>query len=197
MRSTGSASSLSVQPFDAAVQGTQCAEERFIHRAAEPDGLVSMKGGTLTSNLSIDSERVRRGVKALARAYSYPFPGYRGLHWGGRALVLFCAAALWGAPGLLLYGYGLDEAVAGLLVVPLRPSMPALLLLALAAAYLVTTALLLASVVQRLASGRTIGTRVLIWAPAVPAILVSWWGMVATCFSLFFGLVTWCFPWML
>jgi hypothetical protein len=193
----GSASSSPVQPFDAAIQGTQCATERFMHRAAELYGLVSMKGGTLTSNLSIDSERDRRGFKALAWAYSCPFPGYRGLHWGGRALVLFCAAALWGAPGLLLYGYGLDEAVAGLLVVPLRPSMSALLLLAFATAYLVTTALLLASVVLRLASGRTIGTRVLICAPAVPAILVSWCSMLATCFLFFFALVTWCIPWML
>ena len=193
----GSASSSPVQPFDAAVLGTQCEAKRFMHRAAELDGLVSMKDGTLTPNLSIDSERDRQRFKALAWAYSYPFPGYRGFHWGARATVLSCAVALWCVPGLLLYRYGLDEAVAGLLVVPLRPSMPALLLLAFATAYLVTTALLLASAVQRIASGRAIGTKVLMWAPAVPAILVSWCSMVATSFMLFFGLVTWCFPWML
>jgi hypothetical protein len=155
-----------------------------------------MKDGTLTPYLSIDSERDRRGFTALAWVYSYLYPGYRGFHWCARALVLFCAVALWSAPSLLLYRYGLDEAVADLFVVPLRPSMPALLLLALATAYLMTTALLLASAVHRVASGRAIGQRVLIWAPAVPAILVSWCGMVATCFLLIFGLVTWCFPWM-
>jgi len=168
-----------------------------MHRAAELDGLVSMKDGTLAPNLSIDSERDRQGFKALAWAYCYLSPGYRGFHWGPRAMVLFCTAALWSAPALLLYRYGFDEAFAGLLVVPLRPSMPALLLLAFATAYLMTTALLLASAVQRAASGRAIGTRVLIWAPAVPAILVSWCSMVATSFLFFFGLVTWCFPWML
>jgi hypothetical protein len=171
--------------------------ECSIHRAAEPHGSVSMKNGTHAPILSIHGTNDRRNYKAYAWSYRYPFFGHLSPPLGAHAIELCCAVALWGAPGLLMYRYGVEKIVTDLLGVPLHPSLPALLMLSFATAYFIVTALLLASTVQRVASGHAIVPKVLIWVPVVPAILLSWSGMVAGCFLLVFGIVTWCFPSML
>jgi len=100
---------------------------------------------------------------------------------------------LWAAPALLLTRFGPASALNWLANVPLKGSLLDELCLAAASAYIMSTCLLLASVIDHSA-------RQLLWRRGalrvvlVPMVLVSLAVVVATSLPLFFRVITVCFP---